>query len=49
MQFTVVQPADGHRKPVADFTSHRPLFGKLDVMRIRRSSTANDTWLLMPE
>jgi hypothetical protein len=41
----MVQPAEGYGKAVADFPSHRPLFCKLDVVRIRRDPAANKAGL----
>ena len=41
----MVQSADGNSEPVADFPPHRQLLGKLDVVRIRRSSSANEARL----
>src|SRR6478672_12942097 len=34
MELTVVQPANRDSGPVADFPPHRPLLGKLEVVRI---------------
>ena len=45
VQFPMVQPADWNSKAVADFSSHRPLLGKLDVMRIRWGSATHETGL----
>jgi hypothetical protein len=45
VQFTVVQSTDRDGEPVADFPPHRPLFGKLDVVRIRWGSAADKTGL----
>ena len=41
VEFTMVQPADRDREPIADFPPHRPLLGKLDVVGIRRGAAAN--------
>ena len=41
----MVQPADGNGELVADFPSHSPLLGKLDVMGIRRGSAADQAGL----
>jgi hypothetical protein len=37
MELTVVQTADRDGEPVADFSSHRPLLGKLNLVGIRRA------------
>ena len=41
----MVKPANRHGEAVADLTSHRPLRCELDVMRIRRGATTNETRL----
>jgi len=41
MELTVVQPANRDGGPVADFPPHRPLLGKLEVVRIGWRSPAN--------
>src|ERR1700722_18667619 len=45
VEFTMVQPADGYREPVADFPPHRPRLSKLDVVGIRGGSAADETGL----
>ena len=45
VQFTMVQPADGNREPVADFPPHRSLLCKLDVVGIGWGSAADKTGL----
>jgi hypothetical protein len=46
VEFTMVQPADRDREPIADFPPHRPLLGKLDVVGIRRGAAANKPRLI---
>ena len=45
VKFTVVQSADWDGEAVSDFPPHRPLLGKLDVVRIRWGSAADKTRL----
>src|SRR5205823_13348699 len=45
MEFSVMQPAHGNREPVADFSAHRPLLCKLDMVGIRRGSAADKAGL----
>ena len=41
----MVQTADGYRESVTDFSPHRRLLCKLDVVGIRRGATADKTGL----
>ena len=41
----MVQPANGNREAIADFPSHRPRFGKFDVVGVRWRPTADETGL----
>ena len=45
VKLPMVQPADRDGEAVADFSSHRPLLGKLDVVGIRRGAAADEAWL----
>src|SRR5204862_472110 len=45
MEFSVMQPAHGNREPVADFSAHRPLLCKLDMVGIRWGSAADKAGL----
>jgi hypothetical protein len=45
VELTVMQPANGDGEPVADFPAHRPLFGKLEVVGIRRDAPADEARL----
>jgi hypothetical protein len=45
VEFTMVQPTEGNGEAVANFPTHRPLLRKLDMMGIRRGSTAEETRL----
>src|SRR5579872_3101700 len=45
MQLAVMKPAQRNREAVADFSPHRALFCKFEVVGIRRGSTTNQTGL----
>src|SRR4051794_13342214 len=45
MQFAVVQPANGNGESIAYLAHHRPLLGKLDVMRIGSRGAADEARL----
>jgi hypothetical protein len=45
VKLAMVQPADRDGEPVADFSAHRPLLGKLDVVRIRGGAAADEAGL----
>ena len=45
VKLPMMEPADRDGEAVADLASHGSLFGKLDVVRIRRGATADETGL----
>ena len=45
MQLPVMTPTERHREFIADLQAERPWLGKAQMMRIRRLSSADQTWL----